>query len=63
MQLRCKNCNDIIEGDQRGTYISCKCGKIAIDETKYYCRVIGNEEDIEEVVNSDKEIDSEDNNT
>ena len=43
MKLRCKKCNDIIEGDNKGTYIECKC------KTPYYVRVIGNMEDIEEI--------------
>ena len=54
MKIRCKHCNDIIEGDGRGTYITCKCKKIAIDETKYYVRVIGNFEDYEEVKEGEK---------
>ena len=45
--LRCKKCNDCIEGDKKGTYIKCECGAIAIDETEHYCRVIGNKEDYE----------------
>jgi len=49
MKIKCKHCNSIITGDKKGTYITCKCGKIAIDETKYYVRVIGNFEDYEEI--------------
>lgn len=49
MKIKCINCNDIIEGDKKGTYIQCKCGKCAIDETEYYCRIIANREDFEEV--------------
>lgn len=49
MKLKCKNCNTIIEGDKKGTYITCKCGKIAIDETLYYYRVIGEPKYVEEV--------------
>lgn len=45
MKIRCVNCNTIIEGDKRGTYIACKCGKCAVDETKYYYRIIGDEGD------------------
>lgn len=60
MKLRCKKCNDIIEGDKRGTYISCKCGAIAVDETEYYWRIIGNKEDFEEVIEDDKEDNSKD---
>lgn len=39
MKVRCKLCGDIIEGDKRGIYITCKCGKLAIDETPYYYRL------------------------
>ena len=49
MKIRCKHCGDVIEGDKKGTYIECKCGKCAVDETEYYCRIIGNMEDFEEV--------------
>lgn len=49
MKIQCKHCKEIIEGDKRGTYIECKCGKVAIDETKYYVRVIGDFKDWEEV--------------
>lgn len=49
MRIRCKHCNTIIEGDGKGTYITCKCKKCAIDETKYYWRIIGNIEDFEEI--------------
>ncbi len=49
MKLRCKKCGDIIEGDKRGTFIECKCRSIAIDETKWYTRLIGNTEDYEEI--------------
>lgn len=50
MKVKCKLCGDIIEGDKRGTYITCKCGKLAIDETPYYCRInFQKEEDFEEI--------------
>ena len=49
MKLRCKKCGDIIEGDKKGTYITCKCKAIAIDETPYYWRIIGNAENFEEI--------------
>ena len=56
MKLRCRLCNTVIEGDKRGTFISCKCGAIAIDETKWYVRVIGNEENIEETEENNESI-------
>lgn len=46
-KIKCNNCGDILEGDKKGTYISCSCGKCAIDETPYYYRLIGNFEDYE----------------
>ncbi len=49
MKIRCKHCGDVIEGDKKGTYIECKCGKCAVDETEYYWRIIANKEDFEEV--------------
>ena len=49
MKLKCRLCKTVIEGDKKGTFISCKCGAIAIDETKWYVRVIGEEENFEEV--------------
>ena len=55
MKIKCTNCGDIIEGDKRGTYISCKCGQIAIDETPYYWRIIGNKGDFEEVKEGEKD--------
>lgn len=63
MKLKCKKCNDIIEGDKKGTYISCKCGAVAVDETEYYYRVIGNWEDFEEILDDIEEDNREDTNS
>ena len=49
MKLKCKKCNAIIQGDKKGTYIECKCGAVAVDETEYYIRIIGEPENYEEV--------------
>lgn len=54
MKIKCKKCGDIIEGDKKGTFIMCKCKTIAIDETKWYWRICGNEEDFE-IVEETKE--------
>lgn len=37
----CKNCGTVIPSDTKGVYTNCRCGKIAIDGTKYYTRIIG----------------------
>ena len=49
MKIRCRLCRDIIEGDKKGHLIWCKCEKVAIDETPYYYRIIGNIGDFEEI--------------
>jgi hypothetical protein len=49
MKIRCKLCNTIIEGDKKGHLIWCKCGKCAIDETPYYCRILGDFDKFEEI--------------
>lgn len=54
MKIKCKKCNDVIEGDKKGTLIECKCKSCYIDETEEYYRVGGNPEDIEEIT-EDKE--------
>lgn len=46
-KIKCNHCGDILEGDMKGTYIQCSCGRCAIDETPYYWRIIGNGEDFE----------------
>ena len=55
MKIKCKLCNDIIEGDKRGTYTACKCRAIAIDETPFYVRVIGDMKNIEDIEGKIKE--------
>ena len=57
IKLKCKNCNDIIEGDGKGTYISCTCGKVAVDEVApYYTRINGNEGDFEVIRDNQKTL-------
>lgn len=41
-EVYCKKCGTVLVGDGKGTYISCPCRAVAIDETEYYCRIIGN---------------------
>ena len=55
MKIKCRLCGTIIEGDKKGTMIWCKCGKCAIDETKYYARIIGDFEDYENINNKENE--------
>lgn len=55
MKIKCKLCGDIVEGDKKGHLIWCKCHSCAIDETKYYYRIIGNEGYFEEIKELPKE--------
>jgi hypothetical protein len=34
-------CNSVVYSKREGEYSECSCGKVAIDQTKYYSRVIG----------------------
>jgi len=43
--LQCTHCDDTINSSYSGEYVSCKCGKIGVDQTEYYNRIIGNEGD------------------
>ena len=45
MYLQCTHCGDTIHSSYSGEYVSCKCGKIGVDQTEYYTRVMGNEGD------------------
>ena len=39
MKIKCLICGDVLKGDQKGTFMTCSCKNIYIDETEYYCRV------------------------
>ena len=41
----CAKCGDVIYSHYNGEFRSCKCGAIAVDQTRYYARYIGNKED------------------
>lgn len=55
IRIKCLKCNDIIEGDGKGTFIQCKCKSCYIDETKWYVRVGGDQKYIVDV-NAEAEI-------
>lgn len=43
--VRCGKCDDVIWSKFAGQYAICKCGAIAVDQTPYYCRNIGDPKD------------------
>ena len=44
-EVECAHCHDRIYSKFAGQMRWCKCGKIAVDQTPYYTRMIGNKED------------------
>lgn len=54
-RLQCTHCNDTINSSYSGEYVSCKCGKIGVDQTEFYTRMIGNEGDYLVVNNEDND--------
>lgn len=51
----CVLCKDIVYSKYYGQFVRCKCGKVAVDEGVYSCRILGNKEDYSEVeVEEDK---------
>ena len=51
-KIRCLKCNDIVEGDKRGTFKQCKCKACFIDETKEYYRIGGEFDQVEAEVDN-----------
>lgn len=43
--VTCKKCGDTIKSRYEGEFVTCKCGAISVDQTRYYTRGIGNMED------------------
>lgn len=50
-QIRCRKCKDIIYSKFSGQFVQCSCGAIAVDQTPYYSRWIGDAGNFEEVEN------------
>lgn len=40
-RYQCARCDDIIYSRFSGEFVSCKCGEISVDATRYYVRCIG----------------------
>jgi hypothetical protein len=45
----CRLCGTRVPPNTNGVFTSCKCGKMSIDGTDYYTRIIGNMEMIDQV--------------
>lgn len=50
-KYKCKLCGDVIQSEYDGHLKRCKCGKIAVDQSEFYTRLIGEPENIEVVDN------------
>lgn len=51
--LQCTHCCDIIHSSYSGEFVMCKCGKVGVDQTHHYTRLIGNKGDYLVVNNGD----------
>lgn len=49
MPIRCKHCGTTLPDDTQKKLVYCRCKKIAVDGCEYYCRVIGDEKDWEDI--------------
>lgn len=61
-KIKCKKCLEVLEGDGKGTFKQCKCKSCYIDETKWYCRVGGNPQDIEFIEEKGEQTDDKERN-
>jgi len=48
---QCLKCEDIIKSSYSGEYVTCKCGRISVDQTRYYTRFIGKPSLFKEIKN------------
>ena len=44
-KIQCKHCGEVIESTSIHNFVSCKCGKVAVDGGKDYLKRCGNKED------------------
>lgn len=54
IKWKCRKCEDVIWSKHPGHFIGCKCGTIAVDQTRYYTRFIGN--DVNDFIQVDDNI-------
>lgn len=50
--IQCRKCKDIIWSKYEGEFVTCSCGAISVDQTKYYSRYIGDPGDFIEIEES-----------
>lgn len=55
VHLYCKICGDTVHSKWSGDYVSCKCGRAAIDQTHEYTRIIGDQSDYEIIQTTTKD--------
>lgn len=48
-RAKCKICNDVVQSNNQHDFVTCKCGKIAVDGGSQYLKRMGNPNDIEEM--------------
>jgi len=46
--VECNKCGDKIHSKYSGEFVTCKCGAISVDQTRYYSRYIGDPKDFKQ---------------
>jgi hypothetical protein len=47
MTIKCKKCDEIFEGDRKGTLFWCSCQSAGIDDIIWYTRLVSNKKEFE----------------
>jgi len=54
--IQCKKCKETIQSEHRHDFKTCKCGSVSVDGGSWYCRRVGNLDDIIEKVITYKDV-------
>jgi hypothetical protein len=49
IKIICNHCKNVVFSVYSGQFVECSCGKVAIDQTENYIRILANKEDYSEV--------------
>lgn len=55
-RYRATCCDSEIQSQYSGHFVRCTCGKVAVDETPYYGRIIGNSDNLELLLDNVQDV-------
>jgi Zn finger protein HypA/HybF involved in hydrogenase expression len=53
IKYECLLCNNVVYSEYSGHYCQCSCGKLAVDQTEYYTRILGTPTKYKEVIDDE----------